>query len=68
MRSKYKPAALDLVKTNTEKNVKATTQRAFKRMPKLEMAIQALTSKSVVYVLFAKVFSLSEQLIHRPHM
>ncbi|XP_022711712.1 uncharacterized protein YMR317W-like [Varroa jacobsoni] len=43
MRSKYKPAALDLVKTNTEKNVKATTQRAFKRMPKLEMAIQALT-------------------------
>ncbi|OQR74572.1 hypothetical protein BIW11_08975, partial [Tropilaelaps mercedesae] len=45
MRSKYKPAALDLVKTNTEKNVKATTQRAFKRMPKLDVALQALTAE-----------------------
>ena len=45
MRTKYKPASLDLVKTNTEKNVKTTTQRAFKRMPKLEAALQALTGK-----------------------
>ncbi|XP_003743388.1 uncharacterized protein LOC100898987 [Galendromus occidentalis] len=44
MRTKYKPASLDLVKTNTEKNVKTTTQRAFKRMPKLEAALQALTA------------------------
>jgi len=44
MRTKYKPAALDLVKTNTEKNVKATTLRAFKRMPKLDNALQALTA------------------------
>jgi len=42
-RTKYKPASLDLVKTNTEKNVKNTTQRAFKRMPNISVALQALT-------------------------
>ncbi|RWS10509.1 uncharacterized protein B4U79_14800 [Dinothrombium tinctorium] len=44
MRGKYRPRLIDLVKINTELAVLQTTKKAFRKLPNLGGAIQALTN------------------------